>query len=396
MNFLSGIKSLVFPSDVHSSEVEKFKKSVTQLLQTLESKKHLFEKNDSSLLQYGEKLKQCQIQLSQIKAVLVDRQEKEMFTVFSQKLEEFSSKIQACQPVTTSQRIGLEDIADQFGRHQQLAALEGFSNFIKSHPELENSIYRSLWELKGCPVEGHQSPEEFGKKCFYNLENHSCLDNEKREAILSIVQSIAKRLKAVLQALEENQFEKAINAFKMIEDVHPVFAEKIFEYVYDGYNGQYLPSHPEFRCPNFGRRAFYKIHPSKEFKYDLNIMAQAVQKILPDIDKIIGDRSLQVKESYIRRNQRCKEVAQETLEILKAGKYTAPSGQVQSIKNAMNHAITYTHIYTDGGNSKSKPPRYEISPQMIAKAGLKIEVMDFDALKLLGVNAPKRGVGFSA
>ncbi len=34
--------------------------------------------------------------------------------------------------------------------------------------------------------------------------------------------------------------------------------------------------------------------------------------------------------------------------------------------------------------------------EMIAKAGLKIEVMDFDALKLLGVNAPKRGVGFTA
>ncbi|MBS0606491.1 MAG: TIGR02452 family protein [Parachlamydiales bacterium] len=268
-------------------------------------------------------------------------QESGISSLVQEKLKAIS--IEVSQIVQTQQidpKETLLQIAELFKANKTDEAFAEFALFEENFPQLAKQVHGNLWALKGSPTNKHP---DFGKVAFYNREGFSSLNCEKAEAIEHLYLAVPDRISQIIDLFESGNHKLAFEKFAQLEKIYPKLAEAVFYKVWIAYGKPDQDNLSEIADPNFGRVAFYNIHPKSAFQYQPNIGIAALKELLPSLSRSIH---FTPEAHRARRDLRCREVVKENLSVR--------TGQ----KEKYADAIQNSKIYRDGGSRDPKPPRF--------------------------------------
>lgn len=268
-------------------------------------------------------------------------QESGISSLVQERLKAISTEVsQIVQTQQVDPKETLLHIADLFRTHKTDEAMAEFALFEENFPQLAKQVHGNLWVLKGSPTNKHP---DFGKVAFYNQEGFFSLNCEKAEAIEHLYLTVPDRISQIIGLFESGDHKLAFEKFAQLEKVYPKLAEAVFYKIWIAYGQPSIEKIPEIAHENFGRVAFYNIHPSTAFQYQSNITVSVLKEMVSGLSRTI---QFSPDAHRARRDLRCREVVKENLSMR--------IGQKENYADAIQNS----KIYQDGGSRDPKAPRF--------------------------------------
>ncbi len=314
------------------------------LKQEYKEKKALLKSDPATHADFLTKVRNCQFQFEQIQNSMVGPEKEKVSQVVQKQLNPLFQKVRSLAPV--QQRIP----AHLFRTHRTQEALAAFKEMETEFPWVVEKIYENLWQLKGYPQKISSKKELF----------FSALDTERAEAILLNASTPQMRLLEIAQLFAIGDNVTAFERFLLFAIVYPKIADCIYGKVWEAYGRPTKENHlAHIADDNFGYVAFHNVHPNGAFEFNSQHNGKAIQWIMQDLPRYLTDQKFLSEQNVLRLDRRCVEVASETVDLFKDGKYTSRDGKTHNLKEHLKISTEQTRVYRDAGSHEPRKPRFE-------------------------------------
>ncbi len=316
------------------------------LKQEFKEKKELLKSNPAEYANFLAKCRDCKFKFEQIEKGHIGTDK--TYEVVQKQLSGIFNKMQRLVPQIPNPvdaQVKLLQMAEQFKAHHSQEGLAGFKAFETEFPDVSESVFLNLWQLKGSPQHVDR------KELFF-----SALDTERAEAIESVYSHPITRLQEIGNLFRQNNTQEAFIKFEEFARVYPKLVDCIYGKIWELYGRPTKENHlSRIARDDFGYVAFHNLHPNSQFNFNCQHNAEAVHLISQELVERLANTQFMREQNIQRLDRRCVEVANETVGLFKKGEYVSRDGQKHDLRDYLKFSTTHTRLYREASPGPKQP-----------------------------------------